>query len=251
MSTTSNDRNEEFVLPATLMARCMRAYDWSNEFTERALLGYRQFMKLKIQVEDFSAQTLFPSLTVELVWRQHILDVGHYCKACFEYCEERLIDYNPDSGLDQSALHDQITATHVALKALFGRQVDTEIWSFDQNYTEGDTQGNTHPRASTARKPNNSMGSNSVTQRSNVDNRTITLWIRDPTGAATFFKLLRCTNLGKVFDAYARHKGCEPGQLRFILDDHFVTNHHLTPNDLNLEDEDSILAVAIREGFPF
>jgi hypothetical protein len=247
--STRNDRNQEFVLPATLMARCMRAYDWTNEFTERALLGYRQFMKLKIQVEDFAAQTLFPSLTVELVWRQHILDVGHYCKACFEYCEERLIDYNPDSGLDQSALHDQITATQVALKALFGRQVDAEIWSFDQN---NDMESNQQPCALKVRKlNNNSMGGSSVSQRSNVDNRTITLWIRDPSGVATFFKCLRCTNLGKVFDAYARHKGVETGQLKFILDDHFLTNPDLTPNDLNLEDEDSILAVAIQEGFPF
>lgn len=221
----------------------MGAYEWSDEFTERALLGYRQFMKLKIQVEDFTAQTLSPSLPVELVWRQHILDVGHYCKACFEYSEERLIDYNPDSGLDQSTLHEQITATQVALKALFGRQVDAEIWCFGQADTDGNRQsshGHGHGPATTGRSA-----------ASNVGNRTITLWIRDPSGVATFFKLLRSTKLGKVFEAYARHKGVEIGELKFILDDHFVDNPDLTPNDLNLEDQDSILAVAIQEGFQY
>jgi hypothetical protein len=242
--TTRNDRNQEFVLPHALKDRCMRTYEWSTEFTERALLGYRQFMKLKIQVEDFTAETLAPSSIVELVWRQHILDVGHYCKSCFEYSEERLIDYNPDNGFDQSAPHDQITATQVALKALFGRQVDAEIWSFDHASTSKGSQQSSNDVPDPA-----TIGRRSVTQRSkNVDNRTITLWIRDPGGVATFFKLLRSTKLGKVFEAYARHAGVEMAQLKFILNDHFVTDPDLTPNDLNVEDQDSLLAVVIEEG---
>ena len=243
--STRNDRNQEFALPDGLKPRCVRAYDWSDEFTERALLGYRQFIKLKIQVEDFAAQTLYPSLTVELVWRQHILDVGHYCKSCADYCEGKLLDYNPDKGLGQAARHEQISATQVALKALFGRQVDAEVWSFNQK----DDGVKTRPSMSVPESPTPRSSNSSVTTRNPTDNRTITLWIRDASGEATFFKLLRSTKLGKVFEAYARHKGVALGQLRFILDDHFVENLDLTPNDLNLVDQDSILAISVHEAF--
>jgi upstream activation factor subunit UAF30 len=134
--TTLNKENQEFQLPATLKARCMRQYSWAEPFTLDALGGYRQFIKLKLQVADWKAKMLSPSWIVDCVWQQHILDPAHYRKACRLYTGGKLIGHDPDGGLDQMAKCKRIEATKIALKALFGEAVDTGVWSFGQADTD-------------------------------------------------------------------------------------------------------------------
>jgi len=58
-----------------LLYRCMREYYWSKEYAIRVLKGYRQFLELKTILEDWDANILAPSLAVNQMWYQHILDV--------------------------------------------------------------------------------------------------------------------------------------------------------------------------------
>ena len=92
-SLTANDAEEEFQIPGdTLSARLRREHGWSEEFTDAALEGYRQFMKLKILQEDWDADKLSPSLIIDRVWHSHILDTKSYARASDAYYLRRSHD---------------------------------------------------------------------------------------------------------------------------------------------------------------
>lgn len=129
----NNNLGEGFCLPQNLKARCMRSYGWDEAFTDEALQGYLQFMKLKIQHEDWDAKILCPSVTVDLVWRLHVLDIEHYKVSFDDYCGSIAnISYDPDGDLESAARDERIKTTKISLTALFGREsVDSKIWSFE------------------------------------------------------------------------------------------------------------------------
>ncbi|CAB9529542.1 expressed unknown protein [Seminavis robusta] len=117
-------------LPESLRERCLRYYGWDDAFTKKALRGYRQFMQLKMQLEDWHAEILSPSPTIDAVWLQHIVDVEQYVNACLDYCDN-LIGHNPDDDLDNSgARKERIRTTMRSLKLVFARDIDREVWSF-------------------------------------------------------------------------------------------------------------------------
>ena len=124
-----NSQDQIFEIPDSLKPRCMKAFGWSEIFAEKSVKGYRQFIKLKYQHECYGRTTsvvLQPSPTVEHVWQQHVLDMGHYLKACDKYCGETIVHCSNNNG-DGDAC---IRTTQIALKSLFGRDVDAEVWSF-------------------------------------------------------------------------------------------------------------------------
>lgn len=129
-----NSQGESFALPETLRLRCVRLYGWSEPFADKAIKAYLQFIKLKYQLEDWDAVTLLPSVAVDLVWRQHVLDVTHYVRACHEYCGGYVIGYNPDVGLaghsSRDAIYKRAEATKLCVKTLFDRDMDPEVWTW-------------------------------------------------------------------------------------------------------------------------
>ncbi|CAB9498656.1 expressed unknown protein [Seminavis robusta] len=118
-------------LPENLGARCSLLYVWDEEYTVRALEGYLQFMELKANFEDWDCEHLAPSVVIDLVWQQHLLYNKQYIRACDEYCGA-LIAYDPDLSLvaDSSTQEQRIKTTKIALKALYGRKYDVDVWNF-------------------------------------------------------------------------------------------------------------------------
>ena len=328
--------NQSFRIPPNLRPRCKRAYGWSEEFSSRAMKGYQVFMKLKILQEDWEATILSPSLTVDLVWHQHLLDNGNYEKACQDFCG-RSIHHNPDGGLDPVAREARVKATKLCLKTLLGRQVDWDVWSFgssddsdaeeeagrdDKDHSDHndddddlDDEEEASPRKRSRRipksiavkfqihfqserqvsltavsktTPTKDLFSEFVNQaglyletvdfwyinqkvredgtlqdmvpckhtrefcltikvsraHSNAHKkydteRAITIRVRDQTGEETFFKLRKASQIEKVFSAYARRKGVNVNDLRFLLDGERIEPWH-TPATLELEDSDQI-----------
>ncbi|KAL3911113.1 MAG: hypothetical protein SGARI_001802 [Bacillariaceae sp.] len=126
MDATKNQAGDIFPLPAGLGERIKRT-------CVKAFLGYRQFIKLKLQQEDWDATILSPSIMVDQVWHQHILDVGKYVKACQEYTGGHLIDHNPDGMMDAAAKAERIKNTKLCLKTLCGKDnIDPEVWNFGE-----------------------------------------------------------------------------------------------------------------------
>ncbi|CAB9497239.1 smt3 suppressor of mif two 3 homolog [Seminavis robusta] len=130
-SLLNNNDNQSFQIPSNLQAGCMRAYEWSQELTARVIKGYLQFMKLKLQLEDWDATQLSPTPGVDKVWHQHLLHPVHYAKACQDYTSGHIIDHNPDGGLNVAAWMKRLRNTEMCLKTLLGRnKMDQMIWSF-------------------------------------------------------------------------------------------------------------------------
>lgn len=119
-------------LPENLGARCSLLYVWDEEYTLRALEGYLQFMELKANFEDWDCDQLAPSGVIDLVWKEHLLYNKQYAKACLDYCDN-IIGYDPDIALSgEEALQAQrIKTTKIALKALYGRGYDQDVWNFE------------------------------------------------------------------------------------------------------------------------
>ena len=67
--------------------------------------------------------------------------------------------------------------------------------------------------------------------KGDVEDESIQIRVKDQTGEEVFFKVKPHTQMGKIFDAYAKRRGVEPKVLRFMLD---------TPTILELEDRDQI-----------
>lgn len=63
--------------------------------------------------------------------------------------------------------------------------------------------------------------------------------VKDQTGEEVFFKVKPHTQMGKIFDSYAKRKGVETRVLRFMLDGKRIQAHE-TPDELELEDLDQI-----------
>jgi hypothetical protein len=82
MPEPSQQQQVTFRVPDSLHARCSRLAGWDDAMCVAVLEAYRQFMELKVQHEDWDATILFPPQQVDIMWRQHILDVKHYTKAC-------------------------------------------------------------------------------------------------------------------------------------------------------------------------
>jgi hypothetical protein len=240
-SITANDEGDEFEIPETLAPRLRRTNGWCKDFTRKAIEGYRQFMKLKIQQEDWNATILSPSLTIDTVWHSHILDTKHYGEACEEYAGQ-MVHHNPDGGLNQTERNERIKITKATLRGLCGKTFDEEVWSFDEEEEEESASGRSNKR----RREEVNAGPNiipangaSPNSRSGSGSAPITIVLRDQTGDRIFFKIKRSTRMKHVFAVYAQRKGIAVGSLRFFLDGDQIDDAQ-TPIMLELEDNDQI-----------
>ena len=126
-------------LPDNLGARCSLLYVWDEDYTVRAMEAYLQFMELKANFEDWDSEQLAPSNVIDLVWQQHILYNKQYNEACKNYCGQ-VIGYDPDAKLlqDEKQEEQRVKTTKIALKALYGRKFDGNIWDFRSSGTPQD-----------------------------------------------------------------------------------------------------------------
>lgn len=124
---------QAFRIPENLVARCSLLFLWDEDYTVRVIEGYLQLMELKVNFEDWDADQLAPSSVIDMVWQQHLLYNKQYSNACKDFCGE-VIGYDPDAILDHGSNEKRIETTMIALKALFGRGVDDEVWNFKASF---------------------------------------------------------------------------------------------------------------------
>lgn len=235
-----------FALPHALKERCLREYFWTDDFTEKALLAYRQFMVLKYNNDDYDATILSPSVVVDKVWHQHLLDVKHYVQACHDFTGGHLIGHNPDGGLDATARLERIKNTKVALKSAFGKEGVNEVaWSFE-NLNGG--KNGTNKRVC--------ISSNSQSESNNQDGilsgegtNMITVSIRDQTNETISFRVRKCMRLGKVFRCFSEKKGVAHSSFRFYSEQQEERlGDNQTFEECGIEDGDEITCMLEQTG---
>jgi hypothetical protein len=170
------------------------------------LKAYRQFLVLKKIKEDWNAEILSPSEKVDLMWHQHILDVVNYSHDCMLLCGH-LVGHNPDGGLNNTARAERRKATLAALKENFGEEA-------------GDA---TLPTVVESRVANTDL----ITARIRD--------IRDILGYETCFRIRVGQRLEILFKQYARMRGDNSHELRFLLDGETLLDHQ-TAEMVELED---------------
>ena len=237
VSLTANDAEEEFQIPdETLSPRLRREHGWSEAFTDRALEGYRQFMKLKILQEDWDAEKLSPSVVIDRVWHAHILDTKSYARACDAYAG-RMIHHNPDGGLNQEERLERIKITQATLIGLCGNKFDKEVWSFGEDSTRTSSNENKRRRIDTVA---DEVEEEKKDQEDDSEADLITIILEDETRTRFIFKIRRTAKLQKLFEEYARRKGVKNiNDLRFLLDGDRMLPYQM-PVDLEMEDHDEI-----------
>jgi hypothetical protein len=112
-----------------LVERCIRVLGWNESFAKRTLKGYRQFMELKSVMNDWQETKLSPSIAIQKMWKQHLLDNLNYADDCF-LLFGRVVGHDPDASLQERALLERIKTTKIAFQARYGVDLDSEVWDF-------------------------------------------------------------------------------------------------------------------------
>lgn len=112
-----------------IVARCMRKYGWDEEFARRVLLGYKQFLTLKNEHQDWYVGDIYPCFYVDLMWHEHSSDLQNYLHDCFQLCQGHIVYRDPDAALDRRTRRRKEQATRDALKKRFGMYYDEALWS--------------------------------------------------------------------------------------------------------------------------
>ncbi|KAL9184568.1 hypothetical protein ACHAXT_012538 [Thalassiosira profunda] len=177
-----------------LVKRCMRVHGWTLEKARKVLTGYRQFLTLKKEKEDWDATILSPSLLVDQMWHQHILDVVNYCHDSMLLCG-RVVGHNPDGALSGKAERDE--TTREALEERFPNH-DKEIWGFEERF-----------KAETDEEEDRSEGGR-------TEDFGVHIHIKDDqTGRVFRFHSEKSSKLKSVFDKFAARKGVPVSKLVF------------------------------------
>jgi small ubiquitin-related modifier len=230
-----------------LVRRCMRELRWSEAKSRSVLQAYRQFLHVKVAKQDWNAEILSPSVEVDQMWHQHVLDNLNYAHDCLLLCGH-FVRHDPDGGLDVVARMNRLDATRQALFGSFGGEgyegvVDTsatgpwkEVFALGaESDEEASTESSSGP-ADTAQASDD--GGSSARLR---------ICVRDQNGEVTTFLVRRTTCMRNLFAAYAQRNGVCVGLCRFLLDGYALRGHE-TPSELELEDGDQLDVLLVLRG---
>lgn len=119
-----------------LVNRCMRTYGWSEDYTTRVLMGYKQFCAWKQAFEDWDDGALAPPLPIRQMWQQHLLDSRNYQADCMVLFGN-VLQYNPDNGADTMMERERIENTkRIAHVRFRGKDYDREVWKWQDDVTD-------------------------------------------------------------------------------------------------------------------
>ena len=76
----------------------MRLLHWKKPYARGALCEYNRYQTLKRVSGDYQAEIMSPSIAVDQMWHQHILDTRRYAADC-EACGG-MMHHNPDGDID-------------------------------------------------------------------------------------------------------------------------------------------------------
>lgn len=258
-----------------LVERCIRVHGFSEAFAKRVLKGYRQFMELKSVMNDWNELKLSPSIPINQMWEQHLLDNLNYTEDCL-LLFGRVIGHNPDAVLDVAALQERVLTTKIAFQARYGDDLDSDVWDFGDNWnTEvlrdenplkkavngveaaNSIAGGRLPVAAVAGEdgPISSVNRGYAPSQTGTPTRTmtrpaskspaagtpggnepITIFLRDSqTGEETYFSLRYKSTLRIVFTVFAERRGLNQDLLKFTFNGQTLTGYE-TPHSLALDD---------------
>jgi ubiquitin len=114
-----------------LFASCEANFGWDRAECSGVHREYERFMALKAKLADFDAQQLSPSLAVDHMWHQHILDTRAYEPDCKAFCD-RLIHHDPRSGVGLAERRGRALTTLVEYRRAFGPLTVVELarWKY-------------------------------------------------------------------------------------------------------------------------
>jgi small ubiquitin-related modifier len=229
-----------------LVERCIRIHGWSEEFALKVLAGYRQFLGWKNIFEDFHANKLSPSIAVDQMWHQHILDNRNFAEDC-QLLFGKIIFHDPDGGLDVEAHRKRIANTKNALCMQYGEDYDREVWNFGIPDDEGTRRGTKR-----AHSPE-STGSRTVSPvldefvQPLESDECVRIIVHSQSGSETYFKVKKTTRMERIFETYAQRLGVQCSSLKFMLDGERICPL-ATPQMLELADMDKIDVILIQTG---
>ena len=197
-----------------LVKRCIRVYGWDLQKTRKVLSAYKQFLTLKKQYKDWDATLLSPSLLIDQMWHQHILDVVNYNHDMMLLCGH-VVGHNPDGASDGKKKAERDATTRNALEQRFPNKYDKEIWGVaslkvgeesEEEESEGDSDSELlssviNPKTKTI-TPNKT---NLITVKV-VDNQT---------GIQRNLSINKSARMSTLFDTYAIHRGVKVSKLAF------------------------------------
>lgn len=199
-----------------LVRRCMKAHGWDESYCRRVLRAYRQFLYIKEKKKDWNAVLLSPSIDVEGMWHQHILDVNNYIHDCMLLCGH-VLGHNPDNMLYDNIAKKgcRYSRTKLALEEYYElSELDTNrdgVWKevFHQaiintpisQLLHGEEMNNTSESGSN----NSSDASMTIILRNTVNNND----------EDTYYNIKMSTEFRMVFEAYAQRVGVPESRLRF------------------------------------
>ena len=112
-------------------------HGWNEEFALKVLAGYRVFLGWKVAFDDMNDEKLSPSIPIDQMWCQHILDNWNYAEDG-QLLFGKIIYHDPDGGLDVDAHRKRIANTKFSLHIQYGEDYDHEVWNFGSPVDEGD-----------------------------------------------------------------------------------------------------------------
>ena len=237
---TGNPADAKITRGATpLVERCMRVHGFSEAFAKRVLKGYRQFMELKSVMNDWSELKLAPSVPINQMWEQHLLDNLSYSEDCL-LLFGRVIGHNPDAILDGAALSSRITTTKIAFQARYGDDLDADVWDYGDDWSPESMKKEepiTEASGSVSYGRIPVAGSPTADPKSpGAGNEPITIFLRDSTtGEETYFSLRYKSTLRIVFTVFAERRGLNQDLLKFNFNGQQLTGYE-TPHSLGLDD---------------
>jgi hypothetical protein len=86
------------------------------------LRAYRQFPSVKVATKDRNAEILSPSVVVDLMRHQHLLDNANYAHDCLLLCDGHFVKHDADGGWDVEARKNRLVAPRRALLECYGEE---------------------------------------------------------------------------------------------------------------------------------
>eukprot|EP00980_Cylindrotheca_fusiformis_P009769 scaffold2153_cov131-Cylindrotheca_fusiformis.AAC.12 len=213
-----------------LISRCQYVWNWSPKFCRRVLLGYKDFLELKQEANDFQGNQIIPSVAIRQMWQQHILDTHNYEKDCIllvgQKVEYPVDDDDEDNGIPEdeagTLIKDTATKTQRIADTLARlcqkkrcepMDLDKDVWAYpppsESRLQETDLQ------AQRRRKP----------RRDKVPHATIAIqWKNETNDEVAEFKISQSMKLDRIFKAYAKQRGLDRNSLSFLLRSQDVSN---------------------------
>ena len=116
-----------------LIRRMKSNYAFSSLLSEKIFCEYEKFLALKIALKTGNYhEEISPSLKIDLMWHQHVLDTQMYAKT-WKKIGGGLMHHSIDNSIDQKKQQERLALTVDLYQNWFMNNPPDEIWKDDNN----------------------------------------------------------------------------------------------------------------------